>query len=73
VSYSPPKFAHWPAHDRGGGGILQCHSTQILLVILLAQGFLEKPKLVLLKLNSSKKSPYTPLDFLKCCWVIIDL
>jgi hypothetical protein len=35
------------------------------LVILLAQGFSEKPELVLLRLNSSKKSPHNPPLFLK--------
>jgi hypothetical protein len=41
--------------------------------ILLAQEFSEKPKLVLLRLNSSKNSPHYPPDFLKRCWVLIDL
>jgi hypothetical protein len=31
------------------------------LVILLAQGFSEKPKLILLRLNKPKKSSITPL------------
>ncbi len=55
-----PSDLPWP-----GGGVLQWRSMQILLVILLAQWFSEKPKLILLRLNKSKKSPHNLPWFLK--------
>ncbi len=51
---------------RGGGG-------RTAVVILLAQGFSEKPELVPLRLNSSKKSPHDPPDFLQRCYELIGL
>jgi hypothetical protein len=65
-----PSAHPWPGE---GGAVLQCRSTQILLVILLAQGFSEKLKLVLFRLTSSKKSPHNPPDFWKRCYELIGL
>jgi hypothetical protein len=61
-----------PSMTGGGGAVVQYRSTQILLVILSAQGFSEKTKLILLRLNSSKKFPHnSPLIFGAYCTSIV--
>jgi hypothetical protein len=66
----PPQEAHPVTHDWRGG--LQ-YSTWTAMVILTAPRFWEKTEFAHLRLYNSKKSPYSPPDFLKLALLYIGL